>query len=595
MKKPENKNQGQTLIKTELCVIGGGVSGLAAAVAAARRGVKVVLINDRPVLGGNASSEVRMWIRGAGTRFPFHREGGIVEELALKNIKYNPTLSYAVWDSVLYDTVTAEKNIRLLLNASCTGAQTRDGKIVSVSAWQLTTYKEITVEADYFADCSGDGVLIDFTGAKYRQRREARAEFNESYAPEKASTGVMGNSCILQARETLRPVPYTAPAFARKFSEKEFIHRFDTTVRDSFKLNNFWWIEIGGERDTLKDAEEIKSELLAAAYGVWDYIKNSGKFDSECWELDWVCQYSGKRESRRYIGEYTLTQNDIENATAFSDEIAYGGWSMDDHNPLGMNTSAPPNIHYPFDRPYPIPFRCLYSKNVKNLLFAGRNISVTHLALSSTRVMGTCAMLGQAVGTAVSIMNQKKQLPNEFDGITALQKALTDDDCYLLNTPRKVSDVIKSAVTNCTDAQKEILFNSNERELNEGDVPYITLKKGETKEFTFKQTFVSKIRLVFDSDFQRKGIRDYYTRQFPLKLNIKLDDENVNMPAELVKSFRLEVLENGKWQTVCSENDNRRRLVYADVFKTIGGIRFTGLETYGSENIRLISLDIVTD
>ena len=158
-------------LRTQFCVIGGGIAGICAAVSAARRGVKVVLLHDRPVLGGNASSEVRMWIRGASTAFPYYREGGIVEELSMRNIRYNPTLSFGVWDSVLYDLVISEPNITLLLNTSCIHAVEQGAKIVSIEAWQLTTYKRLRIYADYFADCSGDSILSYFTSAKYMYGR----------------------------------------------------------------------------------------------------------------------------------------------------------------------------------------------------------------------------------------------------------------------------------------------------------------------------------------------------------------------------------------------------------------------------------------
>lgn len=164
---------------------------------------------------------------------------------------------------------------------------------------------------------------------------------------------------------------------------------FDPSVSlSAFRLNirapfdpceNFWWLEIGGDGDSLNKAEEYNRELIACAFGAWDYIKNSGKFRCENRELDWVGFLAGKRESRRYIGDYTLTQNDVEQATPFEDEVAYGGWSMDDHDPRGLFAEGAPNVQHPIRAPYPIPYRCLSSANVKNLFFAGRNISVTHI------------------------------------------------------------------------------------------------------------------------------------------------------------------------------------------------------------------------
>ena len=344
-----------------------------------------------------------MWIRGASIHFPYYREGGIIEEIAMRNLRYNPSMSYGIWDGVLYDLIVSEPNIRLLLNTTCLGGEMRGQAIAAVHAWQLTTYRRFRIEADFFADCSGDSILAEFSGAKLMRGREARAAFGESCAPERADLCTMGSRCLIQARETERPVRFTPPAFARRLTEEDFYKRLDVNDPRSFIQDNFWWIEIGGERDTLRDAEQIKHELLSTAYGVWDFIKNSGRFDSENWELDWVGFLSGKRESRRYAGDYVLSQRDLEAAGPFWDEVAYGGWSMDDHNPLGINTREAPNRNLYLHAPYAIPYRCLYSANVPNLFFAGRNVSVTHMALSSTRVMATSALMGQAVGNACAL------------------------------------------------------------------------------------------------------------------------------------------------------------------------------------------------
>lgn len=244
--------------------------------------------------------------------------------------------------------------------------------------WQLTTYTKFCIHARYFADCSGDCILADFTSASTRRGREGRDEFQESLAPEQADRCTMGNSVVLQARETDHPVPFTPPPFARKFCDEDFAFRLN--IRAPFDpCENFWWLEIGGDGDSLNKAEEYNRELIACAFGAWDYIKNSGKFRCENRELDWVGFLAGKRESRRYIGDYTLTQNDVEQATPFEDEVAYGGWSMDDHDPRGLFAEGAPNVQHPIRAPYPIPYRCLSSANVKNLFFAGRNISVTHI------------------------------------------------------------------------------------------------------------------------------------------------------------------------------------------------------------------------
>lgn len=583
------------VIETDLCVIGGGLAGVCAAVSAARRGVKVVLVQDRPVLGGNASGEIRMWVRGASISFPDFREGGILEELAMDNIFYNPRMNYSGWDGVVYNKVAAEPNITLMLNTSCTGAEERDGRIESVEAWQLTTYTTYTIRARYYADCSGDGVLAEFTGAAYRKGRESKREYDESYAPEQADGCTMGNSCLLQARETCGPVSFTPPPFAHKFSDEEFQNRFDIHSRTNFKYENFWWVEIGGDGDVIKNAEEYNRELIARAFGAWDYIKNSGRFDSENWELDWVGFLAGKRESRRYMGDYVLTQNDIENASVFDDEVAYGGWSMDDHDPRGIHTRDVPNIHYTVSAPYGIPYRCLYSKNVSNLFFAGRNISVTHMALSSTRVMATCALEGQAVGTACSLAVRYGISPRAVGGHMAeLQQALRDDDCYLLHTPRKISGAVRTATPNIAKERLSAFWEGAERAIGAKDGA-IVLQRGEPLEFVFSgNAYCGAVRLVFDNDISGKRYPDSQgaLKMFPSRCSYPLDGAAATMAGELVKKFRVYVRIGERWELWKEVADNHQRLAKIPVGREIGGIRFVGDETYGHGEIRLYSFDI---
>ena len=179
------------------------------------------------------------------------------------------------------------------------------------------------------------------------------------------------------------------------------------------ETENFWYIELGGEGDAIRDAEAVRDELLRVAYGVWDYVKNApeNREKNANWRLDFLGILPGKRESRRYVGDHILTQNEVRAGGAFADIVAYGGWTMDDHDPAGFASKGAPNIFHPAPSPFGIPYRCLYSRNVENLFFAGRNISVTHTAMSASRVMATCALLGQAVGTAAAVAIQRGTTP----------------------------------------------------------------------------------------------------------------------------------------------------------------------------------------
>ncbi len=395
----------------DLCVVGGGLSGLCAAVAAARHGLKVALMHDRPMLGGNASSEIRMWVCGA--QGENNRETGLLEEMMMENQYRNPDKNYYIWDGILYGLAKKEKNITLLLNCSCLDASMKDGLIDTVTGWQTTTQKYHRVKAGLFADCSGDSILAPLTGASFREGREARKEFGESIQPIQADAYTMGMSCMFQAEETGEPQAFIPPDWAEQITEEQLVHR---KADLSSPLENFWYLELGGMRDTIGDTEEIRDELLPLAYGIWDYLKNSPqeREKSRNWRLTWMGALPGKRESRRYEGAYIMNQNDVQSGGNFPDEVAYGGWTMDDHHPAGFRTSEEPTIHHSVEPPYGIPYRCLYSQDVPNLYFAGRNISVSHAALSSCRVMGTCAMLGQAVGTAAYIAVTQRCLPKEI-------------------------------------------------------------------------------------------------------------------------------------------------------------------------------------
>ena len=242
----------------DLCVIGGGLAGMFAAIAAARHGRQVVLIHDRPVFGGNASSEVRMWPMGAHGKS--RRETGLFEEMLLNNMYRNPTRSYAIWDSVLFEIVKQQPRLTALLNCSVWGAEMADSsRICSVSAWQLTTYQQFVIRAEIFIDCSGDSILAELTGAKYRMGREARAEFGEAAAPLEADKKTMGSSCLLQARQTGVPIPYIPPLWARKIPDESQLSTRPHQP-DQFRDNNFWWMELGGEEDTIADAKKIRDE-----------------------------------------------------------------------------------------------------------------------------------------------------------------------------------------------------------------------------------------------------------------------------------------------------------------------------------------------
>jgi hypothetical protein len=573
----------ETRHSVDLAVVGGGMSGLCAAVAAARRGARVALVHDRPVLGGNASSEIRMWIRGA--HGPNNLETGIIEEIQLENIWRNPLVNYSLWDSVLYEKARFQENLTLLLNASCTDVDMEGSSIRSVSAWQLTTETRHVIEARLFADCSGDSILAPLSGAEFRVGREAASEFNEDIEPPVVDRKTMGMSCLLQAREATGPRKFVAPPWAHVYEADADLPYRDHDIRNF--CCNFWWIEVGGEGDSIRDTEAMRDELLKIAFGVWDHIKNRGDHGAENWELDWIGFLPGKRESRRYVGDHILTQNDVRAEGRFPDIVAYGGWSMDDHHPAGFRHPVQPTVFHPAPSPYGIPYRCLYSRNVDNLLFAGRNISATHAALSSTRVMGTCSILGQAVGTAAAIAAVRNVSPREVGRahIGELQQALMEDDAYLPWQRREVSAVCRAAILTASEGDPEPLRNGVDRPVGEADNGWEGAC-GAWIEYAFDaEVDLTKCRIVSDSDLNR--------RESGMRCNYPLSQPHQTVPASLVKAFRIEARGgDGGWTVVHRTEANHQRLVRFPLKTRARAVRLVPEFTWGAPKAHLFAWDV---
>ncbi|TNJ62701.1 FAD-dependent oxidoreductase [Paenibacillus hemerocallicola] len=405
-------------IQTDITVVGGGLAGVCAAIAAARLGQTVALVQNRPVLGGNSSSEVRVWVCGAtahGTH-RYARETGIMGELFVENQYRNPDGNPYLWDLVVLEAVKAEPNIRLFLNTDVHEVEAdgdeHDRTIRSVTGWMMASERRIRFESAVYLDCTGDGLVGFLAGAKYRIGREARHEFNEDWAPEVADDITLGSTILFYTKDAGRPVKYVPPSFAKNITETTIPIR--RVIRSGDSGCHYWWIEWGGELDTVHDNERIRDELWSVIYGIWDYIKNSGKFDAANMTLEWVGSVPGKREYRRFVGDYVLNQNDIIAQREFEDGVAFGGWSIDLHPPQGMYSTESGSKHLHIDGVYHVPFRSLYSVNVRNMLMAGRDISASHVAFGTTRVMATCAVIGEAAGTGAALCAAKGVTPREL-------------------------------------------------------------------------------------------------------------------------------------------------------------------------------------
>jgi len=428
-------------VESDLTVIGGGLAGCCAAIAAARQGARVALVQNRPVLGGNSSSEIRVWVCGAtahGTQ-RYARETGIMGELFVENQYTNPDGNPYYWDLVLLEAVRAEPNLRLFLNTDVRDVEADgppDARVIrSVTGWTMGSERVVTFTSPSFVDCSGDGLVGHLAGAECRTGREARAEFDESWAPEVPDDVMLGSTILFYSTDAGHPVPFVPPSFAKDIRKTSIVDR--RVIRADARGCAFWWIEWGGERDIVHDNEEIRDELQAAVYGIWDHIKNSGEFDADNLTLEWIGSVPGKREYRRFVGDHTLTQHDVLGQTEFPDRVAFGGWSIDLHPPGGMYAKEPGSRHWHPDGVYHIPLRCLYSRNVTNMWMAGRTISASHVAFGTTRVMATCAVGGEAAGTGAALAVRHGITPRELatEHLDLVQRALTRADGPHLGVP----------------------------------------------------------------------------------------------------------------------------------------------------------------
>lgn len=553
----------QKHLQTDIAVVGGGMAGVCCAIAAARSGAQVVLVHDRPMLGGNSSSEIRMHICGAdcsGARNDTDaRETGILEELRLEDTVHNPQRSASMWDILLYDRVRTEPNITLLLNTCCHGVRmASSSRIAALLASNHLSETEYTISAKIFVDCSGDGRLGKEAGAQFRTGREGRNEFGETLAPPRPDNKRLGSTILFITRQHNHPMPFVPP---------QWITRFPTCNHLPYRHHNsweygYWWVEFGGSLDTITDGDLIRDKLLAFALGVWDHIKNSGQHpQSANWALEWIGFLPGKRESRRFVGEYVLNQRDIERGELFEDGVAYGGWPIDLHPPEGILSKEPPaqQIRVPL---YNIPLRCLYSRNVQNLFFAGRNISATHVAFGSTRVMGTCSVMGQAVGTAAALCVREGILPFELKPhITALQQMLLKADAYIIGvTNSDKYDLARSAeviASSETPEGKAInVINGVRRGVGDHSNRWISdPRKGLPQwiELRFHEPVrIREVHLVFDTGLHR-----------PLTLTHS-DSYNARMirgaQPETVRDYDLQVIHGTSTTTVATVRGNYQRL-----------------------------------
>lgn len=611
----------------DVVVVGGGMSGLCAAIASARHGAKTALVQDRSVYGGNASSETRMHISGASCHWGKKNaaETGILMELQLDNKRINDSYNYSIWDGVLWAKAQGTENLDCYMNTTMDKVIAKEGEILAVECYQMSTEIRYAFTADVYIDATGNGTLGYFAGCEYRIGREASAEFHEADAPEVPDGKTMGNTIYFCARDTGKPVKFVKPDWAYSFDESFFKHRYhgdivvyhdaddvvvlkpdedyedhaDQLVEKYDVQSGYWWIELGGDwDDIIKSSEEIRWELYKTIYGVWDHIKNGGDHGAENYELIWVGNVSGMRESRRLVGEYILTEDDIYGNRIFEDAVAYGGWPMDEHTAGGFAAKGEiPSKVRSFPGLYTIPYGCYVAKGIKNLMMAGRNISATKLAMGSTRVMATCAVGGQAAGTAAAMASAKGCTPAEFGKqyIKELQQALLKDDCYIpgyRNEDEK--DMARNAVVTATSCrpgcEAEKVINGVARNVEDT----LNLWRsagigagGETLRLKLREAApVSQIRLTFDPDLSEERCISV-SKAF-------LDKEPIGVAKELVKDYTVTALKEGAavWSETVSGNYQRQNIINLDTAVEADEISIHITATNGDEDARVFEVRV---
>ena len=470
----------------DFLVVGGGLAGLCCAIAAARKGVMTALVQERPVLGGNSSSEIRVVPVGSSESHSWAMETGIIDELLLEDrvandTQFNDGAINSLYDITLYNKALEEKNIELFLNTSIIRVEIADVKedqsvlafskqkfnrhIKVAYGYQTGSGKEYKFTAKQFADCTGDGTLGYLAGAEFRYGRDGRADFGESLAPVKADDITMGSSINFYARRTGKPVRFVPPAWAKVYNSQEEIGLLRTMYmkpgEKPDRISGFWWMELGDPYHQIEDNQNIHHELMSSILGVWDFYKNKSELKEtlENYTIDWVGSIPGKRESRRLMGDVVINQSSVIEDAKWEDAVCTSGGFIDIHINRGiLNKIEPPELsnndenykNYTNVAPYTLPLRAMYSNNVNNLWMAGRDISASRVALGSFRVQLILANMGQAVGTAAAYGLRKGLLPRDVAApssshIKGLQQELLKDDIHILGLPYK--DELTSGAT----------------------------------------------------------------------------------------------------------------------------------------------------
>jgi len=605
----------------DLIVVGGGLSGMFAAIAAARHGARTAIVQARSMFGGNASSEVRMHIVGAGCHNAKKdlNETGLLMELLLTNKRRNPYSVFPVWDGILWEMVRFQPGLDTYLNTAFETVRMEGSRIQAIECFQHTTETRYVFQAPLFLDATGHGSLGAESGAESRMGSEGRDAYGEPNAPEAPNSDTMGCTLMFQAVNRGEPVKFIKPDWAYSFSEDDLRHRPHYNETSAFgdmgkpvdfkpgemkALPHFstmdagyWWIELGGQYEhIIYQAEEVRDELMRCVYGVWDHIKNCGDHGAANYDLEWVGMVPGFRESRRLIGDYVLTELDVRANRIFDDAVAYGGWPMDEHVRGGiLDFDKLPSRILNFDGAYTIPYRCFYSKNIENLMMAGRDISCSKQAFGSTRVMGTCAVGGQAAGTAAAMALKYGLTPRALGEtrIRELQQALLKDDCYIpgfenedpADIARGADATASSEAPGCPAGN---VLSGVSRDMDGVSHAWESGPLGEEGEWLmltlpYPQQ-IRQIRLTFDPNL---------TREIMPSITSTVRARQVKgLPEELVKDYEVSLRAGGRTVFSRCVSDNAQRLNVIDLDGSVlaDALRLTVKATHGYPAARVFEI-----
>lgn len=534
----------------DVVVAGGGLAGCLAAVSSARLGARTALIQNRPVLGGNASVEILVPPVGVWPHAKMDpldpRETGLIEEIRTEGNQRPEEAK--LYSGRLERFVSGEPGLDVYMNNHVIGVEMKSPKeIASLLALDVRTGRRTRYPSKLFIDCTGESAVGVAAGAEYRHGREPRSMYNESLAVEQADRKTMGNTLKYESVPTDSEQPFLAPPWVHPFPNCDVFPpgRHPILGRE---VGWQWKIELGGTRDTYADSEEIRDDLLRLIYGLWDHVKNYCPNISEkaaVHKLAWVGHVAGKRENRRLIGDYVLNENDIRGQTLFEDRIAYGGWGVDDHYPEGFFYDGPPASHGLHGIVHSIPYRCLYSKNIDNLLMAGRNISASHIAMAATRVMLTCGIVGHAAGTAAGLCVRHGTTPRALhrERIAELQQQLLKDGAYLVGMgnadPRDLArKAAAKASSECRLGSGELMSAAN------------VLDGFARKEADRTHAWAPDPRSAFPQWIELRWDQPQAFNMIHLAFQTK-----DNSPS----SFEIQADDAGIWRTVAEVKDNRHR------------------------------------